>query len=113
MGQVYLERFEYWSAVSKFEFDRTWDAALEAFAGSGNWGGVKRGVRHLHTYGTAWGGYALIEVEDAEAFTSYQLHHYENYSHVARITFEPLADLDAHFAPRIAEIRAKATGSTT
>jgi len=38
-------------------------------------------VRHVKTYGTGWGGYALIEVDDPEAFARYQVHHIQNYSH--------------------------------
>ena len=44
------------------------------------------------------GGYALIDVDDPKAFEQYQLYHTNNYIHVARITFEPLADLDAAVA---------------
>lgn len=108
MGQLYIQRFENWSAVSKAEFDQTWGVALQTFATSGNWGGVTKGVRHIKTYGTSWGGYALIEVDDPEAFGRYQQHHYQNYGHLARVTFEPVVDLDAAFAPTLAEIRSKA-----
>jgi len=52
-------------------------------------------VRHVKTYGTAWGGYALIEVDDPAAFAGYQMHHVQNYAHMAQITFEPVFDLDA------------------
>lgn len=107
MGQLYVQRFENWSAVSKTEFDQAWGVALETFARSGNWGGVEKGVKHLRTYGTSWGGYVLIEVEDTEAFARYQMHHYQHYAHVARITFEPVVDMDAAFAPTINEIKAK------
>ena len=104
MPQLYLQRFEY-TGSSKAELDQAWSVALQTFARSGNWGGSEAGVRHIKTYGTAWGGYALIEVDDPEAFGRYQAHHNENYGHVARITFEPLFDLDAVMAPRVAEIR--------
>lgn len=77
------------------QLDQAWGVALQTFATSGNWGGVQKGVRHIKTYGTSWGGYALIEVDDPEAFGRYQQHHYQNYGHVARVTFEPVADLDA------------------
>jgi hypothetical protein len=107
MGQLYLQRFEQWSAVNKDDFDKIWGAALETFAKSGNWGGVEKGVRHIKTYGTSWGGYALIEVDDPEAFARYQTHHYQNYAPMARITFEPLVDLDAVFAPVMGEMKAK------
>ena len=76
-------------------------------ARTGNWGNVERGVKHLHGYGTAWGGYALIEVEDPQAFDAYQLYHQNNYGHLVEITFEPLADLDAALAPVIDELKAK------
>jgi hypothetical protein len=68
MSQLYLQRFEYRGAISKAEFDQAWGAALETFARSNNWGGAETGVRHVKTYGTAWGGYALIEVGDPAAF---------------------------------------------
>ena len=100
MGQQYMQRFEYRGAVSKSEFDQAWSAALQTFAKSGNWGGVEKGVRHIKTYGTAWGGYALIEVDDLEAFARYQTHHTQNYSHMALITFEPVFDLDKAFAQK-------------
>ena len=59
----------------------------------------------IKTYGTAWGGYVLIEVDDPAAFARYQMHHVQNYAHMAQITFEPLFDLDAAFADRVREIR--------
>jgi len=104
MGQLYLQRFEYLGS-SKAEFDQAWGVALAAFSRFGNWGGVEAGIRHLKTYGTAWGGYALIEVDDPAAFARYQAFHNENYAHMARITFEPLFDLDANLAPKVAAIR--------
>jgi hypothetical protein len=107
MGQLYVQRFENWSAVNKGEFDQVWGVALQTFANSGNWGGVEKGVRHIKTYGTSWGGYALIEVDDPDAFARYQAHHYQNYGHVARVTFEPVMDMDAMFAPTLAELRGK------
>ena len=56
MSQQYNQKFEYRSAA-KSEFDQAWTVALQTFAKSGNWGGVEKGVRHLKTFGTAWGGY--------------------------------------------------------
>jgi hypothetical protein len=44
MGQLYLQRYEY-RAVNKSELDQAWTAALEAFARTGNFGGVESGVR--------------------------------------------------------------------
>ena len=107
MGQVYLQRFEYRGAIDKAAFDAAWDIANNAMAKTGNWGNVEHGVTHLRAYGTAWGGYGLIEVDDPAAFDQYQLFHTNNYSHMAQITFEPLADLDASLAPVLAEIKAK------
>jgi len=107
MGQIYLQQFEYRGAIDKSAFDEAWTIANEAMAKTGNWGGVEKGVKHLHAYGTAAGGYALIEVEDPAAFDQYQLFHTSNYAHMCRITFEPLTDLDAALAPALAEIRAK------
>ena len=107
MGQIYLQHFEYRGAIDKSAFDGAWAIANEAMAKTGNWGGVEKGVKHLHAYGTAAGGYALIEVEDPKAFEQYQLFHSTNYAHICRITFEPLTDLDAALAPTLAEIRAK------
>lgn len=108
MGQLYLQRFEYMGPVSKAEFEGAWGEALQAFARSGNWGGVEKGVRHIRTYGTGWGGYAMIEVEDPEAFARYQAHHNQTYGRVARISWEPLFDMDATFAPMLSQIRSKA-----
>ena len=99
MGQLYIQRFENWGTINnKEEFDERWGVALETFAKSGNWGGVEKGVKHLGTYGTSWGGYALIEVEDPEAFAQYQIYHYQNYAHCMRISFEPVVDMDKAFA---------------
>ena len=107
MGQLYLQRFEYRGAMDKAVFDKTWGVGLETFARTGNWGGVEKGVKHIKTYGTAWGGYALIEVEDPAAFAQYQMHHNNHYGHVARITFEPVFDMDAAFAPGVSDIKAR------
>ena len=68
---------------------------------------MKKGIKHLHGYGTAWGGYGLIEVEDPKALEEYQLFHTNNYSHLVKITFDPLVDLDAALAVTYAEIKAK------
>jgi len=108
MGQLYMQKFEHLSAVSKTEFDQVWGVALQTFAKTGNWGGVDKGVRHIKTYGTSWGGYVLIEADDPEAFGRYQTYHYQTYAYFARVTFEPLTDLDAMFIPTLAEMRSKA-----
>ncbi len=108
MGQVYLQRFEYRGSIDKAAFDDTWGIAFETFAKTGNWGGVEKGIKHIRTYGTAWGGYVMIEVDDPSAFDEYQMHHSNNYSHMVKITFEPLSDMDAAFTETINEIRAKA-----
>ena len=107
MGQIYLQRFEYTGPVSKADFDEVWGVALQTFARSGNWGGVEGGVTHLRGYGTGWGGYALIDVEDPAAFARYQAHHNQNYARIATITFEPLFDMDAAFAPVIQAMKAQ------
>jgi hypothetical protein len=60
----------------------------------------ERQLGHIKTYGTSWGGYALIEVDDTGAFARYQVHHIQNYSHMVQITFEPVFDLDAAFAQK-------------
>jgi hypothetical protein len=99
MAQQYIQKFEYRSA-SKSEFDQAWADALQTFATTGNWGGVEAGVRHVKTFGTAWGGYVLIEVDDFDAFARYQLHHSMNYGHMVHLTFEPVYDLDAALADR-------------
>ncbi len=108
MGQLYLQRFEYLGPMSKGEFEAVWGEALQTFAQSGNWGGVDKGVKHVRTYGTGWGGYVLIEVDDPEAFGRYQAHHNQIYGRVARITWEPLFDMDATFAPLLGQMRSKA-----
>lgn len=107
MGQLYLQRFEYRGAIDKSLFDRTWGIANEAMAKTGNWGNVEKGVKHVHAYGTGWGGYALLDVEDPAAFDAYQIYHANNYGQMCHVTFEPLADLDAAMAPMIAELKAK------
>jgi hypothetical protein len=104
MSQLYLQRFEY-RAAAKSDFDQAWTTALQTFAKTGNWGGAETGIRHIKSYGTAWGGYVLIEVEDANAFARYQLHHSLNYGHMVQITFEPIFDLDASLEQRVREFR--------
>jgi hypothetical protein len=104
MSQLYLQRFQY-RAAAKSEFDQAWTIALQTFAKSGNWGGAEAGVRHLKSYGTAWGGYVLIEVDDPDAFARYQLHHSLNYGHMVQITFEPIFDLDAALEQRVRQAR--------
>jgi hypothetical protein len=99
MGQQYMQKFEYRRA-STSAFDQAWTVALQTFAQSGNWGGAETGIRHIKTYGTAWGGYVLIDVDDADAFARYQLHHRMNYGHMVHLTFEPVYDLDAALADR-------------
>jgi hypothetical protein len=106
MGQLYLQRFEYRGAISQAEFEGVWGGALEAFAKAGNWGGVPAGVTHVRTYGTGWGGYALIEVDDPEAFARYQAHHNQRYGRIATITWEPLFDMDAAFEPAVRGLKA-------
>ena len=78
MSQLYLQRFEYRGAIDKASFDAAWGIANEAMARNGNWGNVQTGVKHLNGYGTAWGGYALLEVEDPKALEEYQLFHINN-----------------------------------
>ena len=107
MGQIYLQRFEYMGPVSKTDFDEVWGVALQTFARSGNWGGVDQGVKHVRGYGTGWGGYAVIEVEDPAAFEKYQAHHNQNYGRIAKITWEPVYDLDAAFEPVLQGMRAR------
>ena len=105
MSQLYLQRFQY-RAAAKSEFDQAWTIALQTFAKSGNWGGTEAGVRHVKSYGTAWGGYVLIEVDDPDAFARYQLHHSLNYGHMVQVTFEPIFDLDAALEQRVRQARA-------
>lgn len=105
MGQMYLQKFVYAEGVAKAELDEAWGLAFKAFAKTGNWGCVERGVQHHQSYGTGWGGYALIEVDDPEAFGRYQMFHNQTYGHVVHITFEPLWDMDREFAPTIDALR--------
>lgn len=84
MGQMYVHRFAVRDGVSKSELDAAWGVAFKAFARSGNWGGVEKGVTHKQSYGTAWGAYVLIEVDDPEAFDRYQVFHLQNYGHVVK-----------------------------
>ena len=78
---------------------------FKAVARTGNWGDVEKGVTHKGTYGTAWGGYVLIEVNDPEAFGRYQAFHLQNYAHVVTLTFEPLWDMDSGFAETVNSLR--------
>ncbi|MGD9528779.1 hypothetical protein [Pseudonocardia sp.] len=105
MGQLYLQRFVYRDGVTKEELDRTWGEAFATFARSGNWGGVEKGVTHRQGLGTGWGGYALIEVDDPDAFAAYQLHHSLTYGHAVTITFEPVFDLDRAMVPFVEAAR--------
>jgi hypothetical protein len=97
MGQMYLHRFVTRDGVAKAEVDAAWTEAFRTFAKSGNWGGVDSGVIHHKTWGTSWGGYILIEVDDPDALARYQTHHLQTYGHVVHITLEPLYDMDKAF----------------
>lgn len=101
MGQMYLQRFAYRDGVTKSALDQAWAESFKTFARSGNWGGVDHGVKHHQTYGTGWGGYALIEVDDPDAFGRYQIHHNQTYGHVVQITWEPVFDMDRAFEETI------------
>src|SRR5712692_11401002 len=105
MGQIYLQRFVYAEGVRKSELDEAWSEAFKAFARSGNWGDVQSGVKHHQSYGTGWGGYALIEIEDPDAFGRYQMIQNQTYGHVVHITFEPLWDMDVAFEPTISALK--------
>ena len=105
MGQMYLQRFAYRDGATRSEIDAAWMEGYKTFARSGNWGGVDSGVEHHRTYGTAWGGYVLIEVNDPEAFGRYQAHHNQTYASAVHITFEPLWDLDAASAETIDSLK--------
>lgn len=94
MSQYYLQRFEYRGSIDKATFDAVWAVGHKAMEKTGNWGNVKKGIKHHHAFGTSFGGYALIEVKDPEALDEYQLFHTNNYAHIVNITFEPLVDLD-------------------
>ena len=119
MSQLYLQRFEY-RAAAKSEFDQAWTIALQTFAKNGHWGGAESGVRHLKSYGTAWGGYVLIEVDDAgtlralSATSRYELRsHGSNYlradirsrcrARTARPPYEDVRDSVARDADQLAE----------
>jgi hypothetical protein len=86
------------------EIDQAWAEAFKTFAKSGNWGGAESGVRHIQTYGTAWGGYVLIEVDDPEAFGRY-LAYEQTYRAACVVTFEPLWDVDKAAEETIAALR--------
>jgi uncharacterized protein DUF3303 len=105
MGQMYLHRFATRDGVAKAEVDAAWAEAFRTFAKSGNWGGVDSGVTHHKTWGTSWGGYILIEVDDPDALARYQTHHLTTYGHVVNITLEPLYDMDKAFEGVVASMR--------
>ena len=104
MGQVYLHSYRY-QGVLKSELDHAWGVALEAFPKTGNYGNVESGVRHLKGWGTGWGGYVLIEVDDPKAFDRYQLFCNQNYGHVVQLTFEPLFDSDAALVDAVSKLK--------
>jgi hypothetical protein len=105
MGQMYLQRFVYSAGVTKSALDQAWGEGFKAVARTGNWGDVDGGVTHHQTYGTGWGGYVLIEVEDPEAFGRYQAFHNDKYGHVVHVTWEPLWDMDRAFEATIRELK--------
>jgi hypothetical protein len=105
MGQLYMQRFAYRDGCTKAAIDEAWGNGFKAVARTGNWGHVEKGVTHKGTYGTAWGGYVLIEVDDPEAFGRYQAFHLQNYAHVVTLTFEPLWDMDSGFAETVNSLR--------
>jgi hypothetical protein len=72
MSQLYLQRPEY-RAAAKSEFDQAWTTALQTFARTGNWGGAERHPACQESWNCL--GYVLIEVDDANAFARYRLHH--------------------------------------
>jgi hypothetical protein len=82
-----------------------WTEGFKAVARSGNWGDVEKGVTHKQSYGTAWGGYVLFEVDDPEAFGRYQVFHLQAYGHVVNVTFEPVWDMDRAFADTVNSLR--------
>ena len=104
LAQLYLLRFEFRCAPSKAEFDQAWDVTLQRFARCANWDGAEAGVRLVKTYGTAWGRYALIEVDDPETFAPYEADHIANYPHKARITIERIFEVNTSFAQRMGQI---------
>ena len=98
MGQIYMQHFEYRGAIDRSVLDAGWAIANEVMTKTGNWGGVEKGIKHRHAFGTASGGYAIIEVEDPKALDQYQLFLTNNYAHFVKITIEPVVDLDAALA---------------
>jgi hypothetical protein len=105
MGQTYLQRFVHRDGITKSALDQAWDEAFKAFARTRNSGDVDGGVTHHLTYGTGWGGYVLIEVEDPDAFGRYQAFHNDKYGHVVHVTWEPLWDMDLAFEPTIRDLK--------
>lgn len=102
MGQVYIQRFAYRDGATREAIDAAWAEGFKAVARSGNWGNVEKGVTHKQSYGTAWGGYVLLEVDDPEAFGQYQAYHLQTFGHVVNVTFEPVFDMDRAFADAVA-----------
>ena len=105
MAQMYIQRFAYRDGATKEAIDAAWADGFKAVARSGNWGDVEAGVTHKQTYGTAWGGYILVEVDDPEAFGRYQAFHLQTYGHVVTVTFEPVWDMDRAFADTVDSLR--------
>ncbi|MGE3287033.1 MAG: hypothetical protein AB7J32_13150 [Pseudonocardia sp.] len=50
-------------------------------------------------------GYALVELDDPDAFAACQLHHSLTYGHAVTITFEPVFDLDRAMTPFVEAAR--------
>lgn len=105
MGQMYLQRFVYRDGITKEALDAGWGEAFKAFARSGNFGNVEKGVSHHQTYGTSWGGYVLIEVDDPDEFAAYQAFHGMTYGHVVNVTYEPVFDMDRVAVPMVEAAR--------
>lgn len=105
MGQMYIQRFAYRDGASKEAIDAAWGEGFKAVARSGNWGDVEKGLTHRQSFGTAWGGYVLFEVDDPDAFDRYQAFHLQNYGHVVNVTFEPVFDMDRAFADTVNSLR--------
>lgn len=96
---------ELWTIVDKVLATRKFVAGDQLTIGGIPMGIVVYRWFSIKSYGTAWGGYVLLEVDAPDAFARYQLHHAMNYGHMAQITFEPLFDLDAALAPRVREMK--------
>ena len=96
MGQVYLHTYRYQGVLSPKSI-MPGELPLRHSPRQATMATSNPALRHLKGWGTGWGGYVLVEVDD-KAFDRYQLFCNQNYGHVVQLLFEPLFNSDAALA---------------